>query len=396
MSRKSSRDTKRIDYRLLHRTGEKMSKEEVGNENSDPPEMDDLIDEETRLSLKFTRLLEEYDLTVLYDISEVEQALQEVREAVEKFENIHVQLKRGLGDRYVGLYPKFMDRLKPMTEWIVSARKDLRKRKVQKDQREERLRLEQEEKESRIMGGMKAEELHKAKEKLRHMVKHLVIRIDSDLESIKKEQSLFPDDLQRNISTVRGLIKEHSDLYVEVETVFGDDYAAEFSVAYETQSKNLYDSLNYLMSVSQKAKHDQVRAKEAQDKLKAVKDQQTFVRENNERIKIFEGILSNVKDRINILSAKYQTEVSALSDSALLDAQKDLVKLDSELTGVLDWVTELIKAVPPNYHGADDVIRQVNLSKDELKVEKSTYQDKVNAEISNRDLSEEKRKMLLF
>ena len=146
------------------------------------------------------------------------------------------------------------------------------------------------------------------------------------------------------------------------------------------------------MVVSQKVKRDQVRAKEAQDKRKAVKDQQTFVRENNERIKIFEGILSNVKDRINILSAKYQTEVSALSDSALLDAQKDLVKLDSELTGVLDWVTELIKAVPPNYHGADDVIRQVNLSKDELKVEKSTYQDMVNAEISKRDLSEEKMK----
>ena len=369
-----------------------MSKVEEQSSDKEPSEMNDLIDQETMLSWKFVRLLEEYDLTVLYDISEVEEALQEVRDSVENFETTHVQLQRGLGIKYAELYPNAMDRLKPMTDWIVSARKDLRIRKVQKDQRDERLRLELEERESKLMGGMKAEELLRAKQKLRHMVKHLVTRIDSDLESIKNEGSLFPDDLQRNISNVRGLIKEHSDVFVEVKTVFGDDYSAEFLDTYTVQRKKLYDSLNYLMTVSQKAKQDEARAKEAQDKLKEVEEQQTFVRQNNEKIKIFEGIHSNVKDRIKILSSKCRTDVSDMADSALLDAQKDLVKLDSELTDVLDWVTELVKAVPPNYHGADDVVRQVNESKNDLKFEKSAYQDLVNAEINKRDLTEEKMK----
>ena len=71
------------------------------------------------------------------------------------------------------LYPKAMERLKPMTDWIVSARKELRKRKVQKDQRDERLRLELEERESKLEGVMKAEEDLRTKQKLRHMVKHL-------------------------------------------------------------------------------------------------------------------------------------------------------------------------------------------------------------------------------
>ena len=115
--------------------------------------------------------------------------------------------------------------------------------------------------------------------------------------------------------------------------------------------------------------------------MKVADDQQTFVQEKNEGIKFWKHLWKH-------LSAKYQTKVSRLS-LALLYAHNDLFKLESELTGVLDWVPEL---VPTNYHGAYDVIRQVNLSKNKLKLEKSSYQDKVNAEIRERDLTEEKMK----
>ena len=68
MPRKSSRDIKRIDYRVFHRTEVKMSKVEEQSSDKESSEMNDLIDQETMLSRKFVRLLEEYDLTILYDI----------------------------------------------------------------------------------------------------------------------------------------------------------------------------------------------------------------------------------------------------------------------------------------------------------------------------------------
>ena len=90
----------------------------------------------------------------------------------------------------------------------------------------------------------KAEQVREKKEKLRNSVTYLSKRIDVDLASMENENSRFTDDLQRNIAQVRSLMKEHSDLFVEVMTIFGDDYEAEFAKNHGLQSQQLYDALN--------------------------------------------------------------------------------------------------------------------------------------------------------
>ena len=66
--------------------------------------MKNLIDQETKLSYKFKRLLDEYDLAIMFDVLEYEGAIPEFKEAIENFEDVHLQLKRGLGDKYLVQY----------------------------------------------------------------------------------------------------------------------------------------------------------------------------------------------------------------------------------------------------------------------------------------------------
>ena len=60
--------------------------------------MENLVDEGTKLSFKLHRLLTEYDLGQMFDVSEFESAIPEVKASIELFEDVHVRLKRGLGE----------------------------------------------------------------------------------------------------------------------------------------------------------------------------------------------------------------------------------------------------------------------------------------------------------
>ena len=106
MSRKSSRSVKRFDYKIFNEQGIKVPMAQEGmSEEIDLSEMDTLVDSETKV---LRRLLEEHDLQFLFSVSDVETAISEMREAVEKCEDIHIWLKRGFGEeKYIELYPDF-------------------------------------------------------------------------------------------------------------------------------------------------------------------------------------------------------------------------------------------------------------------------------------------------
>ena len=85
MSRRSSRSVKRFDYKEFNSRGIKVPIVQEGmSEDIDLSTMDILVDEETKLSYKLRRLLEEYDLQFLFSVTEVETAIFEMREAVER------------------------------------------------------------------------------------------------------------------------------------------------------------------------------------------------------------------------------------------------------------------------------------------------------------------------
>ena len=167
MSRKSSRITERFDYKVYSEKGRKIPKESrdlervrKGFESFAKMVSQELIDSEEKLNFKFSRLIEEYELDLLFDISEIEAGISEIREAVDKYEDIQVELKRELGERYNETYPNISEKLKPMNEWVKKAKKEIKNRKVQKlreekekEEKEVQLEKERENREEKLREG---------------------------------------------------------------------------------------------------------------------------------------------------------------------------------------------------------------------------------------------------
>ena len=87
------------------------------------------------MSLKLKRLLDQYDLSDMDEIEDYEIAIPVVNASVERFECVHVEIKRSIGEEeYTKMYPDFDTRLKHFTDWICNAQRDLR----QKNQRKQK------------------------------------------------------------------------------------------------------------------------------------------------------------------------------------------------------------------------------------------------------------------
>ena len=110
------------------------------------------------------------------------------------------------------------------------------------------------------------------------------------------------------------------------------------------------------MTKSQKCHEREILAQDEVDRNKQYEDHLARERANNEKICVFNSIMSNVKERHDSFKSKYSIDLNDLSDSDLLKRQCDVALVDSEFSDILDWMTELAKARPSNYHRADIIL----------------------------------------
>lgn len=329
--------------------------------------MEPLIDEETKLSLKLKRLLDQYDLSDMDEIEDYEIAIPAVNASVERFECVHVEIKRGLGENeYTKMYPDFDTRLKQFTEWIRNAQRDLRqKTRDNKKSKEEREDVEKESQEDRM----------------RNKVKHLSEKIDLEIKSIEHQKSTFLEDLDRNISNVSQLRTELIDLFSEVSNIFGSRFEGEFSAYYLGQKERLTQVLNYLFTASRKAREKNVQNKRDLE-----------IRENTEKIAIFDGVYANIREKFQKIEEKCSVDFSNLEEGTILKLSKKSDLVDSDFNDILNWITELVKATPRDYPHAENVLGVVKKEKERIKNLLNSYKKTLAVEVQERDLTEGKIK----
>ena len=80
----------------------------------------------------------------------------------------------------------------------------------------------------------------------------------------------------------------------------------------------------------------------------------------------------------------------SLSDSEILEKDKEAKEFDNEFTEILDRITELKKVRPPNYETAKENLNSASTIKNNLKPLIRTFKDSLKQEIASRDLSDEK------
>ena len=126
---KPQRNIARVDYKIYNKTGIKLLKEYRKCIST----MTTNIDTELKLVCKLDRFKCEYELSLLYEIEDIEDGIKELRSIVEKYEELHIALKNDLGsDSYAESYPDYEARIKSMTDWIRSAKFEIRNKKEKK------------------------------------------------------------------------------------------------------------------------------------------------------------------------------------------------------------------------------------------------------------------------
>ena len=263
--------------------------------------MDDVRDQEAKLSLKLNRLMTEYDLETFLTTGEVEDAILDFKSVLEAFENVHVTLKRNF-EEYSTTYSRISDTMAPFNEWILNARRrsrDLRRSELD----EQSAKVQQVVSQMAVLSQSQSDtqtrwevEKRERKVKLRNSWKRLAARVKSDLRGIELLNSDYPSDLNRDIAHIRQLLRELNELDQELETVFGDDYNQEFADVEACRSL-LNDAIRQLMQKSQQCQADEKRIRAAVERAKEEEARVERERVNREKINVFSKIFENIKER---------------------------------------------------------------------------------------------------
>ena len=187
MSNRSRRNTERLDYTVLHETGERVSlvsESEIEKLASSlegisiMSSIDKLKSNERRVAKDVNECLEMTDLKEISDIEMVDEYIAELMSNHRKYRDIHDDLQDALGiDEYKKGFSKgsqTLARLKSEIKKAKAAKVHLKQQKeetIRKKQelKEDRLRKEQEEKEEKLRKEKeeKEEKFRKEQEKLR-------------------------------------------------------------------------------------------------------------------------------------------------------------------------------------------------------------------------------------
>ena len=81
---------------------------------------------------------------LLFDIEESEISICKFKTLIEKYEEIHVELKQELSVQYDQMYSNFAAKFKTMTNWLKTAKIGLKRRKREKQEKEEQVKKEEE------------------------------------------------------------------------------------------------------------------------------------------------------------------------------------------------------------------------------------------------------------
>ena len=88
------------------------------------------IDEELKITRKITRFMAENELDLLFDEKDVKEAIDELKVILNSYDDLHVRLKRELGDEhYNNNFKNYDDVMKSMTDYILAAKSLIRTKK---------------------------------------------------------------------------------------------------------------------------------------------------------------------------------------------------------------------------------------------------------------------------
>ena len=169
----SLRKPSRFDYKIYNVKGDKVPltvpKVSV---------MDQNLESEEKLRVKIKRYLIENDIDLLFDVSDIEDAISEIRSLANSFEDVHVALRRELNDQYAVRFADYDQQINNITDWIKKAKLAIKEKK-------------------QASFAAHRDPVAQAKTRLVTEEKHLYAKIDREISTFEDEDSFFISDIER-------------------------------------------------------------------------------------------------------------------------------------------------------------------------------------------------------
>ena len=122
------------------------------------------------------------------------------------------------------MYSNFAAKFKTMTNWLKTAKIELKRRIQEKQEKEEQVKKEEEkEKENKIRHKLKIEE------------KYFRERIDQNIINIAEKGSEFVEDIEKSLNDLKEIVMCYSELFVRIEDAFADEFDAVYGGVYQKQ-----------------------------------------------------------------------------------------------------------------------------------------------------------------
>ena len=196
-SKRSTRIKDQIDYKIYNDTGKKVIKSNKKNYS-----VMEGVQNEMKLVCKIKRFTNDFSLELLFDISDIEEGLKEIRNLSEQYENVHVELKIELGESYADKYTGYDNQIKIMGDWTKEAKREIKKRKE-----EARECQEIKEKENKV------EVIAKVKQKIRAEEGYCRESIDREISNMQDLDSIFVEDIEKNIVVAKSLHQNYVESF---------------------------------------------------------------------------------------------------------------------------------------------------------------------------------------
>ena len=264
--------------------------------------------------------------------------------------------------------------------------KDERIRK-ENEEKDERIRKENEEKDEQIREENEEKDgrIGKQKDRLKAVEKHFREKIGREIKNMNDEGSSFLEDIERNMSEVKELMRGYLDIFLRIEE-FGEVYKDTFGNKYDEQNDKMDTFIREMMKKVQNIKLDDIKALERH--AKAIENDK-YECAKKEKIDVCNNIGDNISERVSNLEHKCNVEVGGLMDCQVLERKKEST-LNSGFNDILDRVTNLVQVNLSEFEETSGLMHTTRKKKINLKNLMHLYLANLDKEIIAHDLSEEK------
>ena len=124
---------------------------------------------------------------------------------------------------------------------------------------------------------------------------------------------------------------------------------------------------------------------ERASRLQNLREEEERTRDIEKRIAKFHGIFENIRERGLLFEKNCDvTVIGQLDDSEIIHRVKHKGDLDLAYNQILDWITLLIEASPPEYNRSQEMVEMAGNAKINIKNFKEAYCYRLDQEFSTR------------